>query len=611
MFKTKLSNISLVSDRNIFTGLFFLVFIFVIVRAIFIPLFVDEIATYTLYVKNGYFSPYNEFQKANNHLVNTLLTYVSYSLFGNSPISLRLFNVLAFIPFAVYTFKIGLFFKNRIVKWAFYLGFLFSINLLAYFSLSRGYGLSFAFLVMSIYYTYQVISRNRILDVPLSVIAMILALYSNFSLFLFVCISGLVLLINVIVKRDYFLQKLNLRVVFLSVMGYLLSIYYALEILFHFKEKGILWWGYLNGFWEDTVYSLIHNLFNTTDESYAIQSLIIVCSIFVLLMAFVKRFFSTSNLFFYFLFLNVIGIILMAELFEVNYPFQRTGAHLYLFFMGAFCFAADKVKSKKILPFVLIPTFLLPVYFVLDFNTNQVVNWEEDNLPDEFFDKVKEIESTKEQEYISSIYIEGTTIACWDYKYYNDYQEYIPLSFFKRDTLKWFYDYVIDREESVEEFGQLYEMIANQETSRMALYKRKNPVTRELITEKVITEFQEIEKEFYEFLNFSIDSAESTTINVELLAGIEYHKRPFNSKIVVTVENSITQEKYDYKLVNLFTKDDWVEYEPFKISIFMNNIPIGETVDVKVYLWNLNEVVYNVHSSKVKINKVIYPTLIK
>jgi hypothetical protein len=279
--------------------------------------------------------------------------------------------------------------------------------------------------------------------------------------------------------------------------------------------------------------------------------------------------------------------------------------------MGAFCFAADKVKSKKILPFVLIPTFLLPVHFVLDFNTNQVVNWEEDNLPDEFFDKVKEIESTKEQEYISSIYIEGTTIACWDYKYYNDYQEYIPLSFFKRDTLKWFYDYVIDREESVEEFGQLYEMIANQETSRMALYKRKNPVTRELITEKVITEFQEIEKEFYEFLNFSIDSAESTTINVELLAGIEYHKRPFNSKIVVTVENSITQEKYDYKLVNLFTKDDWVEYEPFKISIFMNNIPIGETVDVKVYLWNLNEVVYNVHSSKVKINKVIYPTLIK
>ena len=217
MFKTKLSNISLVSDRNIFTGLFFLVFIFVIVRAIFIPLFVDEIATYTLYVKNGYFSPYNEFQKANNHLVNTLLTYVSYSLFGNSPISLRLFNVLAFIPFAVYTFKIGLFFKNRIVKWAFYLGFLFSINLLAYFSLSRGYGLSFAFLVMSIYYTYQVISRNRILDVPLSVIAMILALYSNFSLFLFVCISGLVLCFRDIIS---FQRKRNIVVgIFKWILG--------------------------------------------------------------------------------------------------------------------------------------------------------------------------------------------------------------------------------------------------------------------------------------------------------------------------------------------------------------------------------------------------------
>jgi hypothetical protein len=572
---------------------------------------VDEIATYTLYVKNDYFSPFNEFQKANNHLVNTLLTYVSYSLFGNSPISLRLFNVLAFIPFAIYCYKIGLFFKNRIVKWAFYLGFLFSINLLAYFSLSRGYGLSFTFLIMSIYYTYQSINRKKISDVSLSVIAMILALYSNFSLLLFVFISGMILLIIVINKKTYFFQKSNLKVVCLSVFGYLISVYYALYILFHFKEKGILWWGYLNGFWEDTVYSLIHNFFNTLDESFIVQGLIIISVVFILVMALKKKLFSANSLFFYFLFLNVIGIILMAKLFDVNYPFQRTGSHLYLFFMGAFCFAADRINTKKLLPLVLVPMFLIPVHFIVDFNTNHVVNWEEDNLPDEFFETIKEIESKNKQEFIPSIYIEGTTIACWDYKYYNDYQEYIPLSFFKRDTLKWFYDYVIDREEHVEKFEHLYEMIANQETSRMALYKRKKTVARELITEKTIAGFQEIDKEFYEFINFNIDSAQSTTINVELIAGIEYHKRPFNSKLVVTAENSFTKEKYDYKLVDLFTKDDWVEYEPLKSSIFMNNIPVGEKVDVKVYIWNLNEVTYNIHSSEVKINKVITPILIK
>ncbi|MDB4089430.1 hypothetical protein N9544_07380 [Flavobacteriales bacterium] len=604
MFKTKLSNIPLVSDRNIYLVLFLFAFVFIVIRALSIPLFVDEIATYTLYVKNGYFSPFNEFEKANNHLVNTFLTYISYSIFGNSPISLRLFNVLAFIPFGVFIFKIGLFFKHRIVKWAFYLGFLFSINLLAYFSLSRGYGLSFTFVIISIYYTFQTINRNRIWDVPLSVITMMLALYSNFSLLLFVCISGLILLITIWIKKKFFLHKNNLLKVALSIIVYLTSIIFALKILFHFKEKGILWWGHLNGFWEDTVYTLIQNIFLTYDNCFVVQGLIIICSVFILIMALRKSIFSANNLFFYFLFWNVIGIILMAQLFDVNYPFQRTGAHLYLFFIGALCFAIDRVNAKKLLPFVLILMFLIPVHFIVDFNTDYVVHWDEDNLPDEFFEKVKEIESSKKQDYIPSIYIEGTTIACWDYKYYNDYQEYMPLSFFKRDTVKWLYDYVIDREENVEKFGHLYEKIENQETSKMALYKRKSTLERELITENEITLFQGIDKEFYELVNYKLDSVESSSFNVEVTAGIEYHKRPFNSKLVVTIENSITQEKYDYKLINLFTKDDWVEYEPLKSSVFMNSIPIGEKVNIKVFIWNLNEVTYNIHSSSVKINKV-------
>ncbi|MEN8884640.1 MAG: hypothetical protein ABF244_10490 [Flavobacteriaceae bacterium] len=299
----------------------------------------------------------------------------------------------------------------------------------------------------------------------------------------------------------------------------------------------------------------------------------------------------------------------MAKLFEVNYPFQRTGSHLYLFFIGAFCFAADKVNLKKLLPFVLIPMFLLPVHFITNFNINHVVNWEEDNLPDEFFEKVKELESSKTQEYIPTIYIEGTAIACWDYKFYNDFQEYMPLSFFKRDTIKWLYDYVIDREENVEQFGNLYEKIAKQETSRMGLYRRKLPLERELITENIISQFHEINKEFYEFINYRIDSTESTSINLELLAGIEFHEKPFNATVVFTAENSVTKEKYDYKRVNLFTKDDWVEYEPLKSSIFLNNLPKGESIEVKVYVWNLKEVTYKVHSSKVNLFKVKYPEI--
>ena len=64
--------------------------------------------------------------------------------------------------------------------------------------------------------------------------------------------------------------------------------------------------------------------------------------------------------------------------------------------------------------------------------------------------------------------------------------------------------------------------------------------------------------EYYEFIRHTIDSVETQTINVEVNAGLEYHDRPFNAMVVITVENAITRESYDYKLAYLYIKDDWV-----------------------------------------------------
>ena len=147
-----------------------MVSIYLILRAIYVPLFNDEIITFNHFIHTGFISPYNEYKAANNHILNSFLSHYSYLLFGSSPLSLRLASVLSFIPFAIYVYKIGGFIKNKIPKWGFYIALLIPVNFIAFFSLSRGYGLSYAFIMANIFYNCKTFEINNIKNIFFGVI---------------------------------------------------------------------------------------------------------------------------------------------------------------------------------------------------------------------------------------------------------------------------------------------------------------------------------------------------------------------------------------------------------------------------------------------------------
>lgn len=596
------------TSKRIYFVLSLLVFFYVILRAAIMPLYVDELYSYHHYVRTGFLSPFNDYRAANNHLLNTFFTTISYHLFGNSPFSLRLFNVLSFVPFAVFLYKIGGFLSHKVTKWGFYLVMMCSLNLLSYFSLSRGYGLSFAFVLMSVYYTIISFNKPNVKVLVFSVVAMLLALYANFSLLLFVLISLGILTINIVKHKAYYLTKNHIVVLSSLCFLFLVSLGFALKVLFFLKDVGELWWGALDGFWGVTVMSLIEFLFRTKDESFLFQGGIILLTVIMVVIFLVKdslgKKYNSSNLFFIYLFLNVTGILMMASLFEVNYPFQRTGLHLYVFFLGAYCFAVDKIKMNWIRISLILPFMYIPIHFLMNINVSYVSCWEEDNLPDSFYEKVKKIESETKRDYPISIYIEGTTVTCWEYKVEND-GNVLPNTIIDREKTKEYYDYLIDRRENVAPFKDLYDSLGNQESSEVCLYKRKKQVKRVLLKEVKDTNFKQISSEFYEFTRFEVDSMLSNSLFFDIKANFEYLDNPFKTNVILSVKNVSTGELIGYKPIRLDMKKGWKREDILSQADFISKLPVNEKLLIVVYVWNMKKVDYKLHSSELKIYNVI------
>ena len=138
---------SLKKDGLIAIFIFSLVFIYLAIRAFMVPLVHDEVATFFHYIQKGEFLPPLAHWDANNHILNSILSYFSYLLFGSSELSLRLSNLIFFPVFFFFVYRISNLLRNSILKWAFFITFVFAHNFIEYFALSRGYGMSMALLL--------------------------------------------------------------------------------------------------------------------------------------------------------------------------------------------------------------------------------------------------------------------------------------------------------------------------------------------------------------------------------------------------------------------------------------------------------------------------------
>lgn len=367
------------------------VFIYIVYRAQFSSFTHDESLTFKILLGNTHLRNFS----TNNHYFNTLLMQISSKLFGFGEFALRLPNVLAFILYAFFSIKIIL--KNAVSWQILFIGFLLFFSHLAileFFSLARGYGLSFAFMIASLYYlfnytefeSYSKFNKNLIF----SIVFGLLMVYSSFNtIYLYIAILAVffldyaIILIKSGIKLNY--NKLLLSFsIWLSGFGLL---YFAINKLWWYKKKGQLWFGGHSGLVKDVFQSVTDNwlyISRNFEQNHKMATTVfliffIAAFFFILIYKLVFTNYSKLSKVFILFFIIIFGSIAQNLLFNTPFPYARTGLfYVVLFSLLVFFFYVElftNIKNQTLKTILAICISIPLIYNVKSINTKYTYEW--------------------------------------------------------------------------------------------------------------------------------------------------------------------------------------------------------------------------------------------
>ncbi|HRG29263.1 MAG TPA: hypothetical protein PLJ00_15295 [Chitinophagales bacterium] len=243
-------------DIYFFLGLLFTIYL--TIRAIVIPITIDEAGTYYNYMPRSVTDIllFNGDPSPNNHILNTLSMKLFTALFGTTTFVVRLPNVLGFILF--YTAAVRLFtlmFKNRSLVVAALLVLLCNPYLLDFFAVARGYGLSIAFMFWSLYQFFQYYNTKKNQFAVTTLIAAALAVLANFTLLHFYI---LIFFVIVVIAFAINLNKWKHLLIYVSITLILAAICYT-PLTKMMQTNQLVYWE-TAGFYISTLVPLVEQM---------------------------------------------------------------------------------------------------------------------------------------------------------------------------------------------------------------------------------------------------------------------------------------------------------------------------------------------------------------
>jgi hypothetical protein len=243
------------NNKLVFLIIFLPLLAYVTIRAALLGITYDEVWTLSTFVPLDIkdILLYNP-ADANNQLLNTLLIKLFY-VFGNHSLFIaRLPNVLAFVVFGYYCFRISK--RSRSIVTGAFLLILLLYNpfVLDFFSLARGYGLAMAFQMGCLHYVMAYFSSYNWKKLALSFSLGILAVLSNFT-FLYFFLS--VFLFSVGSSFIYFKNNIKIGVTIIIAVSALLLLASIIAVpIIKLIMNGGFYYGGTDGFYKDTLVSL-------------------------------------------------------------------------------------------------------------------------------------------------------------------------------------------------------------------------------------------------------------------------------------------------------------------------------------------------------------------
>jgi hypothetical protein len=395
-----------------------LLFAYTATKAFLLAITWDEAYTYIEFARNGkVLLEKFELMSANNHILNTWAMMWSVKIFGLHEFVMRLPVLLAHGLFLYYSARLVMNLKS---KWLIITSFLIlNLNpyMLDFFSVARGYGLSFGFMMGSVYFFYRFHQYKG--TVGSALLSLLLASFGVLSSFVllnyFVVLYGAMFILNFYFER----KKAGSRAIsgavkkmILPTLLVALVIWFVLPIATNLKEAGALFFGGERTFWSDTISTIIDRCFYEIGYNYWFQRLVKGFIFLILLLSAgliirsVKRKQVETGILFLFslLFLLVfccLSTVVQHHLMQTPYLLDRTALFLVILFSLILVFFISEMQKHLpfAVPFSAAISGILSLHFILCFNLSYVLEWKNDCNTKEMLtdlEKIKKVPEGKE-----------------------------------------------------------------------------------------------------------------------------------------------------------------------------------------------------------------------
>lgn len=369
--------------------LFLFLMSYIILRALFVEPLFDELATLYWYIQTGYLPGRGATMDANNHILNSLISHQFFRLFGDHFFVYRLFSVLTF-PIYFFSarklllntrssFSILIFLALISVHWIF-----------DYFSFSRGYGPSLAFLILAFCLIQRWFETQKTRFYVAVIFSFSVALLCNLSLLipLVILLFYLIFVSIIRAKQFTFRQLVEFWITTLCFMTFLVPVYIYINKL---KKAGALWWGSKEGLWEVTGKSISKNVFFSESEvlKYVLVFWIVLIGVKLSRRrkdSGFKNLLLDLSWWIPLLFvLALLSIEISSKILDVNYPMDRVGMYLVPLFILS---VGLSIQNTGTLRWSLLALLWFPGSFVLKMNLNTSVFSPEDRIHKSFYREI-------------------------------------------------------------------------------------------------------------------------------------------------------------------------------------------------------------------------------
>ena len=550
-------------------SIFVILFIYVLLRAVLVFYVNDEIMTKNGYMIDWNFLPFTGYVDANNHFLLSFLGGLFYRIFNSE--SIWVFRLPSIFAFPLFYYSLAGFGKYLKSKWS-TLFLILSICLtsffLEFFSIARGYGLSFSFMTFALLQTTYYFEEKKTRNIGLALLGWVFAIYSNLSL-LPLALFGILILLGFSIRKD---QKWGIVYCIFSLVPTAIAVMYSLYL----QKGGKLYLGAESDFYVTTIHSLTDLMWHTgnvwLDGALTLVSLAICTQYFYSLLK-DRNPFSSKNIFQTFLIVGVLGILLQNLIFGIFYPENRAAAYLVFLFFGSLTFIIDQYSWR----FIYIPVFGITLFFFwVNFNFTHTKIYYYEHIDEELLSLIPdEVNGTPP----------ATGARFWQLDDELSKRNGYPIRAFQlarseEDTLL---DYIIQLEELRPNIREKYHELHVDSISQLTLFERNQFLPRRKIKEYTL-QFDG-NNMFYDLT----PTLRQSPIFVRCIGSFTDMNIEKTHQIIFSVEDSVTHEVYSYGGVGPLTSAKIAPDKSIKFDFVYTINEFPSSAILKTYIFNPRE----------------------